>query len=357
MSDPCEYNRLFVGSLAWATTEEGLRAAFSKFGEVTQAHIVTDRETQRSKGFGFITFANEQDAADAKNAMSDKELDGRPIRIDFATRREGGGGRGGEDRRPRDSYAERQSAYNDRGGGRYADSGDRFSGSSRDRGAPPMPRGGRDYAEPAPPSYRDEPRRGGDRGYVSGGGYASGRDNYSDRAPVGGSRGGGGYDSRGGRPYEERRATSVGRGGYDDRDAGYPYAAGAPGGGSYGRGGDSGYDAGSRGGGGYSDRRPVDDRPPPRGDTRGAYADAPRGDYDSRRGGGYGDRYDDRRGGAPPPAAAPYDDRRGGVSGGGYDDRRGGGYDDRRGGSGYGGGGGGGYPPRDGSYSSGGGRR
>ncbi|MGB1748230.1 MAG: RNA-binding protein, partial [Dehalococcoidia bacterium] len=51
--------KLFVGSLAWATDSAGLRAAFEKFGEIEEAQVVNDRETGRSRGFGFVTFTDE----------------------------------------------------------------------------------------------------------------------------------------------------------------------------------------------------------------------------------------------------------------------------------------------------------
>jgi RNA recognition motif-containing protein len=89
-------NKLFVGSLAWATNDEGLRAAFEKFGQITEAKVITDRQTGRSRGFGFVTFADDASADKAKTEMDGKMLDGRAIKVDFPREREGGGGfRGG----------------------------------------------------------------------------------------------------------------------------------------------------------------------------------------------------------------------------------------------------------------------
>lgn len=90
-------NRLFIGGLSWDTTTEGLKEAFSQFGTVTDAHIVTDRETGKSRGFGFITFASPADAEEAKKQMNGEHLDGRRIRVDEAEERQrrGGGGGGG----------------------------------------------------------------------------------------------------------------------------------------------------------------------------------------------------------------------------------------------------------------------
>lgn len=80
-------SRLFVGGLSFTTEEEGLRTAFSKFGEVVDARIVTDRETGRSRGFGFVTYLSEADSETAMNKMSGQFLDGRVIRVDRASPR------------------------------------------------------------------------------------------------------------------------------------------------------------------------------------------------------------------------------------------------------------------------------
>ncbi|MFC2074736.1 RNA recognition motif domain-containing protein [Bdellovibrionota bacterium] len=93
--------KLFVGGLSWNTTDEGLREAFEKFGEITEAKVITDRETGRSRGFGFITFSEDNAANDAVSEMNGTELDGRSIKVNEARERQsrggggGGGGRGG----------------------------------------------------------------------------------------------------------------------------------------------------------------------------------------------------------------------------------------------------------------------
>lgn len=85
-------NKLFVGGLAWATTSEGLREAFSPYGEVVEAKVVTDRDTGRSRGFGFVSYATDEEAKEAL-AMNGTELDGRRIRVDIAQEKEGRGER------------------------------------------------------------------------------------------------------------------------------------------------------------------------------------------------------------------------------------------------------------------------
>ncbi len=87
--------KLFVGGLAWATDDQGLRAAFESFGAIDEAKVITDRETGRSRGFGFVTFGTAEDAAKAQEAMDGQEVDGRRIRVDIAKERSGGRGGGG----------------------------------------------------------------------------------------------------------------------------------------------------------------------------------------------------------------------------------------------------------------------
>ena len=98
-------NKLFVGGLAWGTDDHSLRTAFEAFGSVTEAKVITDRETGRSRGFGFVTFSGGTEAADAIAKMDGTDLDGRSIRVNEAQERSGGprggGGGGGRDRNDR----------------------------------------------------------------------------------------------------------------------------------------------------------------------------------------------------------------------------------------------------------------
>ncbi|MHC4958539.1 MAG: RNA recognition motif domain-containing protein [Planctomycetota bacterium] len=80
-------SRLFVGGLSWDTTADDLRAAFEKLGRVSDAAVVTDRDTGRSRGFGFVTMADRRDAARAIDEMDGSELDGRNIVVNIATER------------------------------------------------------------------------------------------------------------------------------------------------------------------------------------------------------------------------------------------------------------------------------
>ena len=93
---------LFVGSLAYATTDDSLRELFEQIGEVERASVATDRETGRSRGFGFVTFADEANNQKAIDQLNGKELDGRAITVNEARpredkpRRDFGGDRGGD---------------------------------------------------------------------------------------------------------------------------------------------------------------------------------------------------------------------------------------------------------------------
>ena len=90
--------KLFVGSLSWDTNDEGLRNAFSTHGEVSEAVVITDRDSGRSRGFGFVTFDQDEAADAAVAALNGTDLDGRAIKVDVAQAKErnsgGGGGRG-----------------------------------------------------------------------------------------------------------------------------------------------------------------------------------------------------------------------------------------------------------------------
>jgi len=85
--------KLFVGSLSWGTTEHGLRELFQPYGDLEEVRVITDRETGRSRGFGFITFANREGAERAIAELDGTELDGRTIKVNEARER--------QERRPR----------------------------------------------------------------------------------------------------------------------------------------------------------------------------------------------------------------------------------------------------------------
>ncbi|KAI5402461.1 hypothetical protein KIW84_050180, partial [Lathyrus oleraceus] len=115
-----EEYRCFVGGLAWATDNDALGKAFSSFGEIVESKVILDRETGRSRGFGFVTFASEQSMKDAIEGMNGQDLDGRNITVNEAqSRGSGGGGGGGRDR----GYGDGGSRYS-RGGGGGGSEGD-----------------------------------------------------------------------------------------------------------------------------------------------------------------------------------------------------------------------------------------
>jgi cold-inducible RNA-binding protein len=89
--------KLFVGGLSWDTTDDGLRQAFASHGEITEAKVITDRSTGRSRGFGFVTFAQDEDGKTAISKMDGTTLDGKAIKVNEAQEKSprGGGGRSG----------------------------------------------------------------------------------------------------------------------------------------------------------------------------------------------------------------------------------------------------------------------
>jgi RNA recognition motif-containing protein len=105
-------NKLFVGNLSFNTTENDLQDAFAAFGTVTEANLMTDRQTGRARGFGFVTMSTPEEAQKAVEGLNGKSVDGRALTVNVARPREersGGGGGGGG----RSNYG------GNRGGGRY----------------------------------------------------------------------------------------------------------------------------------------------------------------------------------------------------------------------------------------------
>ena len=88
--------KLFVGGLSWDTNDASLLQAFEAFGDVTEAKVISDRETGRSRGFGFVTFVDEAAATTAISKMDGTNLDGRTVKVNEAQdKSRDGGGRGG----------------------------------------------------------------------------------------------------------------------------------------------------------------------------------------------------------------------------------------------------------------------
>jgi len=150
-------SKLFIGGLAWHTGEDALRQKFEEFGTVEEAVVVKDRDTGRSRGFGFVRYGQEAEADAAISAMNNVEFDGRTIRVDKASERGSGGGGGG------------------------------FGGG----------------------------RGGGGGGYGRGGGYSGGGGGYG-----GGREGGGGYGGQSG-GYGGGQGGYGGGGGYSGGGGGY----------------------------------------------------------------------------------------------------------------------------------------
>jgi RNA recognition motif. (a.k.a. RRM, RBD, or RNP domain) len=161
-------NKLYVGNLAYSVRDESLQSAFGQFGTVTSAKVMMDRETGRSKGFGFVEMGNDAEAQAAINGMNGQALEGRPLVVNEARPREerpGGFGGGGGGRGP----------YGGGGGGRSGGGGGGYGGGG----------GG---------GYGGGGGGGGRSPYGGGGGGRSGGGGGS----YGGS-GGGGYSGGGGR--------------------------------------------------------------------------------------------------------------------------------------------------------------
>ncbi|KAF5193435.1 Glycine-rich rna-binding protein 2 protein [Thalictrum thalictroides] len=91
----CMSTKLFVGGLSFGTDDQQLKEAFSSFGDVTEARVITDRDSGRSRGFGFVSYNDEESANSALSAMDGQDVGGRNIRVSIANDRPRGGGYGG----------------------------------------------------------------------------------------------------------------------------------------------------------------------------------------------------------------------------------------------------------------------
>ncbi|XP_022987970.1 glycine-rich RNA-binding protein 2, mitochondrial-like isoform X2 [Cucurbita maxima] len=162
-------SKVFVGGISYSTDDQSLREAFTKYGEVIEARVIVDRETGRSRGFGFVTYTSSEEASSAIQALDGQDLHGRRVRVNYANDRSrgmGGGGYGG-------------------GGGSY--SGGAYGGGGS---------GGGGY--------------GGESGGGFGSGFSTG-DNYSSSFG-GGSQGSGGNYGTGGNDAGSNSASNFASG-------------------------------------------------------------------------------------------------------------------------------------------------
>jgi hypothetical protein len=164
-------NKLYVGNLAYSVRDDDLQQAFAQFGTVSSAKVMMDRDTGRSKGFGFVEMGSDAEAQSAINGMNGQALDGRALVVNEA--------------RPRE---ERPGGFGGGGGGRSGGGGGFGGGGGRTGG------GG-----------------GGFGGGSGGGGYGGGG---GGRSGGGGGYGGGGGRSGGGGGYGGGGSSGGGRGGY-----------------------------------------------------------------------------------------------------------------------------------------------
>jgi len=159
----CMSSKLFVGGLSYGTDDHSLRDEFAKYGEVIEARIILDRESGRSRGFGFVTYTSSEEASAAITAMDGKTLDGRSIRVNHANERTGG--------------------FRGSGGGGYGGGG--FGGGGYGGGGGGYGGGGGGYGG----GY------GGNYGNRGGGGYGGGVGDYGAAGGAGGNFAAGGSNS------------------------------------------------------------------------------------------------------------------------------------------------------------------
>ena len=161
-------NKLYVGNLAYSVRDDSLQQAFSEFGTVTSAKVMMDRDTGRSKGFGFVEMGSDAEAQAAINGMNGQPLEGRAVVVNEARPREErpggfrggyGGGGGGGGRSPYGGGGSGGGGYGGGGGG-YGGGGGGYGGGGGGGGRSPYGGGG---------------NRGGNRG---GGGYGGGGGGY-----------------------------------------------------------------------------------------------------------------------------------------------------------------------------------
>uniref|UniRef100_A0A2N9HFN1 RRM domain-containing protein n=1 Tax=Fagus sylvatica TaxID=28930 RepID=A0A2N9HFN1_FAGSY len=178
-------SKLFIGGISYGTDEQSLREAFAKYGDVVEARIIVDRETGRSRGFGFVTYTSSEEASSAIQALDGQDLHGRRVRVNYATDR------------ARPSYGDGNNAYGGGGGGygnnAYGGGGGGYSNNAYGGG------GGGGYGNS---TYGGAASSGyGSGGYASGANYqggGGGGDSYGSGGTESGFSGGGvGYSSGG----------------------------------------------------------------------------------------------------------------------------------------------------------------
>lgn len=213
-------SKLFIGGLSYNTDDQSLREAFTSYGEVIEARVIMDRETGRSRGFGFVSFTSSEEASAALTGMDGKDLHGRMVRVNYAADRSGGfrggggsygggsyggGGYGGGD------------GYGGSGGGGYGGEGSNFGGGGGSYGSGG---GGGNYSSGggAGGSYAG--------GFGGGSAPAYGGNNYGSGGASGGSYGSGSSGNYGG--------DGFGTGGSGGSYGGGHYGVTAGGGGNYG---------------------------------------------------------------------------------------------------------------------------
>ena len=168
-------NKLYVGNLPYSVRDEDLQQSFGQFGSVTSAKVMMERDTGRSKGFGFVEMGSDAEAQAAINGMNGQPLGGRSVVVNEA--------------RPMEARPPRSGGFGGGGGGGYGGGGGGRSGGGGGYGGGGSGGGG-----------------GGGGGYGGGGGGGGGGSDGGFRSPYGGGGGGGGRSGGGG--------GGGGRGGY-----------------------------------------------------------------------------------------------------------------------------------------------
>ncbi|WOK92300.1 glycine-rich RNA-binding protein 2, mitochondrial isoform X1 [Canna indica] len=190
-------SKVFIGGLSYGTDDLSLKEAFSNYGEVVEARVIMDRETGRSRGFGFVTFTSGEEASAAIGGMDGKDLHGRIVRVNYANERPGGarGGFGGG------GFGGGGYGGGGYGGGGYGGGGNYGAGGGGYEGGGANTYGGGNYnAGPA----------GGGGGY---GGSTGGYDRNSAGGNYGVAGGSGGSDGYVSRPNSNYGGAAGGYGG------------------------------------------------------------------------------------------------------------------------------------------------